>query len=210
MKKMVAKILSYFINFEMSKHVTNLFLYASLLSNERYIKKNAISCGENIRFYKPISILNPHYFEIGDNFKMDYFGIFEAWDKHGESYYSPRVKIGNNVSFGKYCHIGAINYIEIGDNVLAGSNVMIIDHNHGKASDDINTPPNQRVLYSPGKVIIGNNVWIGEKVSILPNVHIGNNCIIGANSVVTHDIPDYSMACGSPARVVKGLEEKSE
>lgn len=210
MKEMVAKVLSYLGNYKIRKHFTNMILYASLLSNERYIKKNAISCGVNVRFYKPISILNPQYFEIGNNFKMDYFGIFEAWDKHGESNFTPRIKIGNNVSFGKNCHIGVINYIEIGDNVLAGSNVMIIDHNHGKASDDINTPPNQRVLYSPGKVIIGNNVWIGEKVSILPNVHIGNNCIIGANSVVTHDIPDYSMVCGSPARVVKILEEKSE
>lgn len=210
MKEIVAKFISYFTNFEVSKHFTNLFLYASLLSNERYIKKKAISCGENIRIYKPISILNPQYFEIGSNFKMDFFGIFEAWDKHGESYYTPRVKIGNNVSFGKFCHIGAINYIEIGDNVLVGSNVLITDHNHGKGTDDINTPPNQRILHSPGEVIIGKNVWIGEKASILPNVHIGNNCIIGANSVVTCDIPSFSVACGSPARVVKRLEGENE
>ena len=57
-------------------------------------------------------------------------------------------------------------------------------------------------------VVIGNDVWIGTRVIIMPGVHIGNHVIIGANSVVTHDIPDYSVAAGSPARVVRKRKEE--
>lgn len=204
MKEIVAKFISYLVNYKVRKRFTNMFLYASILSNERYIKKNAVSCGEDIRFYKPISILNPQYFEIGNNFKMDYFGIFEAWDKHGKSYFSPRIKIGNNVSFGKNCHVGCINEIEIDDNVLFGSNVLIIDHDHGRSfPEDLECPPNERKLYSKGKIHIGKNVWVGEKATILGGVNIGNQCIIGANTVVTKDIPSNCVVCGNPAKIIK-------
>lgn len=57
-------------------------------------------------------------------------------------------------------------------------------------------------------MVIGNDVWIGTRVIIMPGVHIGNHVIIGANSVVTHDIPDYSVAPGSPARVVRNRKEE--
>ena len=99
-------------------------------------------------------------------------------------------------------HIGCLNKIVIGDNVMLGSRVLIEDHSHGTA-DDIDIPVAKRTLHSKGPIIIEDNVWIGEKVTICPGVHIGDGAIIGANSVVTHDIPDYCVAVGSPAKVVK-------
>lgn len=64
-------------------------------------------------------------------------------------------------------------------------------------------PPTQRPVYSKGPVIIGNNVWIGDKATILPNVSIGNGAIIAANSVVTKDVPEYCIVAGNPAKIIK-------
>ena len=57
-----------------------------------------------------------------------------------------------------------------------------------------------------GGIFIGNNVWIGANCCILPNVHIGDNCVIGAGSVVTKDIPSNSVAAGNPAKVIKKID----
>lgn len=64
-------------------------------------------------------------------------------------------------------------------------------------------PPTQRPIYSKGPVVIGDNVWIGDKATILPNVSIGKGAIIAANSVVTKDVPEYSVFAGNPAKIIK-------
>ena len=91
-----------------------------------------------------------------------------------------------------------MNQILIGDNVLISDRVFIADSLHGYR--DIAVPIRHQALYSPGPVEIGDGTWIGIGVSILPNVRIGKNCIIGANAVVTHDVPDYHVAIGVPAK----------
>jgi acetyltransferase-like isoleucine patch superfamily enzyme len=65
------------------------------------------------------------------------------------------------------------------------------------------TAPIKRSLFSKGPVIIGDNVWIGDKATILPGVSIGNGAVIAANAVVTKDVPAYSVAAGNPARIIK-------
>lgn len=118
----------------------------------------------------------------------------------------PSIIIGNGCIVGQYNHITAVNAIIIGDNLLTGRFVLISDNNHGRFDyEELKKSPVNRDIISKGKVIIGNNVWIGDKVSILGGVHIGDGCIIGANSVVTHDIPPYSLAVGNPARIVKTI-----
>lgn len=64
-------------------------------------------------------------------------------------------------------------------------------------------PPLERRMVSKGSVVIGNNVWIGDKVTILAGVRIGDGVIVAANSVVTKDIPDYCVVGGNPARILK-------
>jgi lipopolysaccharide O-acetyltransferase len=122
----------------------------------------------------------------------------------------PKLKtlyIGDNVQINDHVHIAAFNKVEIGNNVLIASNVFITDHNHGvyKGSDDDDSPdslPNSRKIVSK-EVIIEDNVWIGEFVSVLPGVRIGKGSIIGSMSVVTKDIPPNTIAVGSPARIIK-------
>mgnify|MGYP002627281243 CR=1 FL=1 len=102
--------------------------------------------------------------------------------------------------------IGAINKIVIGDECLLGSHVMIIDHSHGKNEfEEMKIHPSSRDLFSKGEIVIGEKCWLCENVVILPGVHIGECCVIAANSVVTKDIPAYSVAAGNPARVVKSI-----
>lgn len=132
----------------------------------------------------------------------------ECWDYYQGHFYKPSISIGDNVCFNYNCHIGAINKICIGNNVLVGSQVLITDHSHGELNQtDLLLSPGKRKLYSKGPVIIGDDVWIGEGVCILPNVTIGNNSVIGANSVVTHDIPPFSIVGGNPARIIKHIND---
>jgi lipopolysaccharide O-acetyltransferase len=106
-----------------------------------------------------------------------------------------------------YVHITAIQSVTIGDRVLIASKVFITDHNHGDyktsgPSESPIIPPAQRIEVS-APVVIEDDVWIGEFVSVLPGVRIGKGAVIGTMSTVTHDIPAYCVAAGSPARVFK-------
>ena len=115
------------------------------------------------------------------------------------------IEIGDGVSLGEYIHITAAGKISIGNHVLTGRFVLITDNSHGSCEtrEELMVPPLERPVAARGDVVIGNNVWIGDKVSILPGVHIGDGCVIGANSVVTKDIPAYCIAVGNPCRIVK-------
>ena len=103
--------------------------------------------------------------------------------------------------------------VKIGNDVLFASNVFISDHTHGSYSGDMQSnplqPPNEREIVC-GNVEIGDKVWIGENVAVLLGVSIGESSIIGANSVVTKDIPAFSIAVGSPARVIKTWDKAAE
>lgn len=80
----------------------------------------------------------------------------------------------------------------------------ITDNSHGETDyDSLKMPPIKRPITSKGPVIIGNNVWIGDKATILPGVTIGDGSVIAANAVVTKDVPPYSVVGGNPAIVLK-------
>lgn len=117
------------------------------------------------------------------------------------------LSIGENVQFNDYIHITAYEKVEIGDNVLMASKIYISDCSHGsykgnELDSNPSVPPNDRKLFTK-PVIIGNNVWIGEFVSILPGVTIGDGSIIGSNSVVSKNIPSNVIAVGTPAKPIK-------
>lgn len=156
----------------------------------------------------PFTVLGHKCIKVGENFVADSGFRIECWEEYQNRRFSPIISIGNNVSFNYRCHIGAINRIIIGNNVLVGSQVLITDHFHGNWEKEFDIPPKERELYSKGEVVIEDNVWIGEGVCILPNVHIGKNSVIGANSVVLNDIPANCVAAGNPAKVIKIINLK--
>lgn len=154
--------------------------FPSYISGHKYIEYKKMSSKPGLR----IECINQY---MGENF-------------------NPLLIIGENVSFNFRCHIGVINKIIIGDNVLVGSNVLITDHSHGTGGrEEIEIAPVYRKLYSKGPVIIEHDVWIGEGACILPNVKIGHNSIIGANTVVTHDVPPYCVFAGNSGTVIKEI-----
>lgn len=161
---------------------------------------------KNISFGYPINfILNPKYFQIGKGTCFGKYVVLTAWDKYGiEEIYTPKVTIGENCNFGDFLHLSCINKIKIGDNVLTGRWVTISDNGHGETDlETLKIPPLKRKLNSRGPVIIGENVWIGDKATILSGVTIGEGAVVAANSVVTKDVPPYSVAAGVPARIIK-------
>tara|TARA_R110000868_G_scaffold111489_1_gene301033 strand:- start:6934 stop:7449 length:516 start_codon:yes stop_codon:yes gene_type:complete len=169
------------------------------------------SCGNNFYVEYPIFLLGGKHISIGDDFYCFERLRIEAYEKHNHTRFNPEIILGNNVSINYDCHIGCINRIVIGDNVLIASRVFITDHYHGYAeSSQLYLPPNKRILVSKGPVIIENNVWIGEGVCIMPNVTIGANSIIGANSVVTKSFPPNSIIGGVPAKLIKSISTENE
>ena len=171
-----------------------------------FIKTSLKKLDDGFLLEYPVILKGGKYIEIGKNFSSRSRLRIEAWDVFIGTHYCPRIIIGNNVIINFDCHIGAINLIQIGDNVLIGSRVLITDHSHGEISTQyLSEPPSKRPLYSKGAVIIEDNVWIGEGVVILANVRIGRNSIIGANSVVNKNIPANCVIGGIPSKIIKQL-----
>lgn len=113
---------------------------------------------------------------------------------------SSRLTIGQGTYIGRRAVIGCNEKVTIGQDCLLAENVRIQDTDHNFSN--VSIPVNQQGI-TTAPVTIGNDVWIGFGVVITKGVTIGDGCVIGANSVVTRDIPPYSVAVGVPARVIK-------
>ena len=119
--------------------------------------------------------------------------------------FSPDISIDDYSGIGRNCAIGQGTVI--GDYVMMGPECYIYTRSHSFDRTDI---PMMEQGYGEVKpVVIGNDVWIGSRVTIMPGVHIGNGVIIGASAVVTKDVPDYAVAGGSPAKTLK-MKKNSE
>ena len=117
--------------------------------------------------------------------------------------YGNHISVGNNVFINYNCTLLDVGKITIGDNCMLAPNVAIYTAGHPLHPDSRNSG------YEYGMdVTTGKNVWIGGSVVITPGVRIGDCCVIGAGSVVTKDIPAWSLAAGNPCRVIREIAEK--
>lgn len=158
---------------------------------------------------KDCVILGHSYIYLEGRFVALARNRIEAITEHGSHRFAPRLQIGDGVSMEYDCHIGCVNEVRIGARVLMASRVYISDHSHGGTNaEDLMLAPNERSILSKGPVIIEDEVWLGEGAAVMPGVRIGRSSIIGANAVVTRDIPPYSIAAGAPARVIKTLQPR--
>ncbi len=122
--------------------------------------------------------------------------------------FEPRITIGNRVTATADLQVAAVREIVIEDDVMFASNVHINDSSHGY--HNANQPYKYQPLMNIAPVHIKYGCWIGQNTVILPGVTIGELSIIGANSVVSHDIPPRCIAVGSPAKVVKKWDEMNQ
>ena len=116
----------------------------------------------------------------------------------------PKISIGDGTSAQFYLHCGAAESISIGQNVLIAGRVYITDHDH--AFEDSDRPPSLASGLVSAPVVIEDGAWLGEGCVILKGVTVGQRAVIGANAVVTHDVPPLSVVVGVPAKVIRQIK----
>lgn len=146
---------------------------------------------------KALHIKGQKFFKIGRDVSIDSNARIDVYKTKDVI---PQLKIANNVMISFNFTALVTTSLVIDENVLIASNVFITTENHG-INPELGPYINQQLV--SGDVYIKRNVWIGEKVIILPGVTVGEYSIIGAGSIVTKNIPPYSIACGNPAKVIK-------
>jgi carbonic anhydrase/acetyltransferase-like protein (isoleucine patch superfamily) len=160
------------------------------------IKFNQFGYGSSLR--SPLTINCPKNISIGKSTAIGYKAWLAAMPlTNGKNC---TLSIGNNCSIGNFNHIYATQKIIIEDYVLTADKVYISDNMHGY--EDVNTPVNLQPVVQKSTVIIGRGTWIGENVCIM-GCTIGKQCVIGANAVVTKNVPDYCVAAGNPVKIIK-------
>lgn len=146
------------------------------------------------------------YIFVGDKCRFGDFFWMEAVEDYYGQVLTPKIFIGDGVVVNDFVHIAAANSVTIGAGCLIASKVLIIDHAHGvyfgNNQSSPGEPPALRRLGSKS-VEIGENVWLGEYVSVLPGAKIGSGVIVGANSTVVGELPPNTICVGSPAKPVK-------
>lgn len=196
----VGAVINYIFNYKFSKFI-------KLLAYNFYtfwMLPNLKKVGNRVRFNWPLNLIGGKHITLGNGVVFGKNCVLNAWDKYNNTKLNPCIDIGDNCSFGEYNHITCVNKIIIGNNLLTGRWVTISDNNHGATTHEMMLiAPKLRPIQSKGAVIIGNNVWIGDKATILTNVVIGDGAIIAANSVVTKNVPSYSVVAGNPAKIIK-------
>lgn len=157
--------------------------------------------------YPFIRLFGEETISIGANTYIEPNVELTAWTHYKNQTFNPTIAIGDGCTIRHGAQISAINHIHIGNNLLTGPDVLISDNAHGYncTTEEMNTRPQDREVISKGGITIGNNVWLGAKVVVLPGVTIGDGVVIGAGSVVTKDIPPYCIAAGVPAKVIKQM-----
>lgn len=161
--------------------------------NEKFPNKNVPS----VCFIKNV-ITRPNI-EVGDYTYYDDINGADKFEEHVTHHYE---FLGDKLIIGKFCQIAAgIKIIMNGANHRMNSVTTYPFNIMGNGWEKVT--PKLEDLPLKGNTVIGNDVWIGQKVTILPGVHIGDGAIIGANSVVTKDIPAYHIAGGNPCKIIR-------
>ena len=153
--------------------------------------------GRRVRVVWPLRIVGCRYIRLHDGVTLQYGAYVAATDGSGGV---PALEIGGDTLIGNYSHIICTGRIEIGARVLIADRVYISDNLHEYR--DISRAVMDQPVRQLGEVVIGSGSWIGENACII-GCRIGRNCVIGANSVVTRDVPDYCVAAGAPAVPLK-------
>lgn len=171
----------------------------------KLVHSSQIKLGSSVTIsnYAEIDALSIKGVSLGDNVKIGDYTIIRctgSLKKIGQGF-----KMGNNCGTGDFCFFGAAGGIDIGNNVIMGQNVRFHSENHNFDRTDI--PIKEQGVTNIG-IIVGDDCWIGSGVVFLDGVKVGNGCVIGANTLVNKDIPEYSIAVGNPVKVVKNRLEK--
>jgi len=182
--------------------------WSARLKGSAYYRHIFGSFGNNSMLFKPIILGNPQYVHIGENVSIQQGARIEVILSELNKRI-PELRIGDNVNIEQNVHLVCHSRITIGRNVSITGNCAIVDVTHPYT--DVNDPEKigNRILDEDSFVEIGDGCFIGFGALIMPNVRIGRYCVVGAHSVVTRDVPDYSIAVGNPARVTRKYDRQT-
>lgn len=155
---------------------------------------------------RPLRI-TPEHISIGNNVFVLPHARIEGVSRYNNIHYTPHIVLHDGVTIQQGLHMTCANHIEIGANTAIAANVTITDIHHPYT--DVNIPIEQQNL-EVSEVIIGSDCKIYNGAVILPGVHIGKHVTVGANAVVNQNLPDYCVAVGSPARIIKRYNANSQ
>lgn len=161
------------------------------------------SMGTGTTLWRPLMLQNTRFVFLGRNVTIRDGARFDVTTKFGSQRFAPNVTIGDGSLFEQGFHLTAAGTINIGNQVACSRNVSVLGIQH--EYEDITRAIIEQPL-GVAPVSIGDGTLIGMNCVILPGVSIGKHCMIGANSVVSRDVPDFCVAAGSPARVIRRYE----
>ncbi len=171
--------------------------------------KHLSSAGQGIVLGRSVKIEHPGCVSLGDRVHLNDHCWLSVLTENRETgmppiALQPQLRIGDGCYIGRFSTLACINKLTLGRDVMISDRVFIGDSAHGFTRTDL--PIRDQYLTSKGPVEIGDGTWIGIGVSIMANVKVGRNCVIGAGSVVTSDVPDFCVAVGAPAKVVRRID----
>jgi acetyltransferase-like isoleucine patch superfamily enzyme len=156
------------------------------------------SFGAGTIVHRPGTVFGAHQIAIGSH-SLILGGCYLSVETPAWTQPAPVLRIGARVGIRPYCMISASESITIEDDVIIGAFTSLIDSDHTFAEGRPNVMHNS-VATSP--IRVGRGTWLAERVAVLRGASIGRCCIVGANSVVRGELPDYAIAVGAPAKVV--------
>lgn len=151
-------------------------------------------------------MITPHCIVMEKDVHVGVHARIEGVETWNDKMFNPIIIFKTGVTIQQNLHLTCANKISIGKNTAIAANVTITDINHPYTDIDI---PIEHQMIEVKEVVIDEDCKIYNNTVILPGVHIGKHVTIGANSVVCHDIPDYCVAVGNPARVIKQYDFKT-
>lgn len=157
--------------------------------------------GSRSIIYRPRKIENPGSISVGKSTVIREHSWIAAIRVHAGRVFEPKIVIGDGVYIGRYFCAMSIDQIYVGDGCVLSEHVFVTDLSHGL--DPIVGPIMSQALISRGPVFIGQQSFIGYRACLMEGVKLGSHSVVGANSVVTHSFPEYSMIAGCPARLIK-------
>jgi acetyltransferase-like isoleucine patch superfamily enzyme len=203
------------------KKLVNLFSPAVLIGRILIVFENTLnrikaravlskfkSVGKDNYLQWPVKIDNPRYMTLGNNVKISWHGWLLCIESYGDRFFEPQIIIHDNAYIGNACHIVACRKVEVGKSVMLADKCYLSDNLH--AYEDVTLPIIHNPMKVPGEIVIGDHSWLGENVCVFGDVKIGKHCVVGAGSVVMESIPDYSVAVGSPARIIKRYNPETQ
>ncbi|MDE2367969.1 MAG: acyltransferase [Burkholderiales bacterium] len=172
---------------------------------QSYWRARLASVGGRSILFRPMLVIGARHIHLGDRTSIREGARLEVIPR-ARTDWKPRLQVGSGVNIEQGVHIVCQCEVTIGDEVSITPYCVIVDTHH--PIDDPDRPPKigARLPTGPSFVRIGEGSFIGAHSVILPNVTIGRGCVVGAGSVVSRDLPDYAVAAGAPARVLKKFD----